>query len=288
MAIVALDGTIEFINRKAVDTFGYRPEDIPQTAGGSWPIRTRPTATKSSPCWVALVEKAIAENHEIEPGQYRIACKDGSVKIMEIFGVPVSGKVFVMFDDVTSARGGGGAGPARARLPPAHHRVDSGRVLPDQPGRQVPSVNRNFETVTGHDAQAMAGAHPLDFFDGTDKDLIARRIGAVFESGSATAEAPFRTADGTMRPYFFTGGTDHPRGRQPGPGRGRLRYLRCRSGPRRPWPASRPSCRPPWWTRASAWSMPISTCRRSTSASTSCSTCRNRWPLMAPPSPISP
>jgi PAS domain S-box-containing protein len=27
----------------------------------------------------------------------------------------------------------------------------------------------------------------------------------VFESGSATAEAPFRTADGTMRPYFFTG-----------------------------------------------------------------------------------
>jgi PAS domain S-box-containing protein len=206
MAIVALDGTIEFINRKAVDTFGYRPEDIPDMDRW-WQLAYPDPAYRHEVVtrWVALVEKAIAENHEIEPGQYRIACKDGSVKIMEIFGVPVSGKVFVMFDDVTE-REAAAARVLRER-DFRQHIIESipGVFYLISPDGRFLLWNRNFETVTGHDAQAMAGAQPLDFFDGTDKDLIARRIGAVFESGSATAEAPFRTADGTMRPYFFTG-----------------------------------------------------------------------------------
>jgi hypothetical protein len=53
---------------------------------------------------MGLVEKAIAENREIEAREYRVACKDGSVKVMSIFGVPVAEKVFVMFDDITARK----------------------------------------------------------------------------------------------------------------------------------------------------------------------------------------
>ncbi len=65
--------------------------------------------------------------------------------------------------------------------------------------------NRNFEQVAGYTAEAMARAHPLDFFDGPDMERIAEGIGAVFSGGSATVEAPFRSRDGTKRPYIFTG-----------------------------------------------------------------------------------
>ena len=105
MAIVNMEGRIEFINRKAIDTFGYRPEDIPDM--GAWWVKAYPDEAYRSEVvaqWMGLVEKAIAFNQEIEAREYRVTCKDGSVKTMSIFGVPVAEKVFVMFDDITARK----------------------------------------------------------------------------------------------------------------------------------------------------------------------------------------
>lgn len=65
--------------------------------------------------------------------------------------------------------------------------------------------NRNFERVVGYTAEEVSKAHPLDFFAGADKELIAERIGKVFVSGMAEAEAKFLHKNGTGRPYHFTG-----------------------------------------------------------------------------------
>ena len=46
----------------------------------------------------------MAGNGEIERREYRVTCKDGTVKTMVIFGVLVSGKVFVMFEDITALK----------------------------------------------------------------------------------------------------------------------------------------------------------------------------------------
>ena len=74
----------------------------------------------------------------------------------------------------------------------------------DQEGHFV-LWNRNFQKVAGYTDQEMARAHPLDFFAGTDRDLILGRIGRVFTEGTATAEALFLSKDGRATPYFFTG-----------------------------------------------------------------------------------
>jgi PAS domain S-box-containing protein len=102
MAIVAMDGTIEYINRWAIETFGYEPEEIP-TMDRWWPraypdegYRRQVMAT-----WTGLLEKAISENREIEGREYLVTCKDGAVKTTLIFGIPVAGKVFVIFQDMT-------------------------------------------------------------------------------------------------------------------------------------------------------------------------------------------
>ncbi len=105
MSIVTLDGRIEFFNRKAIDTLGYQPEDIPDL--DAWWPRAYPDEryrTLVMSQWRELVEVAVAENHEIAPQDFQVTCKDGTVKTMSIFGVPVADKVFVMFDDITDRK----------------------------------------------------------------------------------------------------------------------------------------------------------------------------------------
>ncbi|HEY3320300.1 MAG TPA: PAS domain S-box protein [Planctomycetota bacterium] len=105
MALVAMDGKIEYINKKAIETFGYAPADIPNM--DRWWAQAYPDEAYRNEVistWMGLVHAAIAGNHEIPGREYRVTCKDGTVKQTFIFGVPIQGKVFVMFDDVTERR----------------------------------------------------------------------------------------------------------------------------------------------------------------------------------------
>jgi PAS domain S-box-containing protein len=74
----------------------------------------------------------------------------------------------------------------------------------DETGRMI-RWNRNFETVTGFNGEEVGRMHPLDFFDEEGRKEVGNRIHAVFENGSATAEADFVSKDGRRTPYFFTG-----------------------------------------------------------------------------------
>ncbi|MFH2140300.1 MAG: PAS domain S-box protein [Pseudomonadota bacterium] len=66
-------------------------------------------------------------------------------------------------------------------------------------------VNQNFEKVLGFAEGALVGMDPLDLFEGDDKALIAKSIGAVFEQGDVTVDASLCTVDGKRIPYQFTG-----------------------------------------------------------------------------------
>ena len=54
--------------------------------------------------WTELVLKARSRNGEIESGEYRVNCKDRSVKVLRIFGVWIENKVLAVFEDVTERR----------------------------------------------------------------------------------------------------------------------------------------------------------------------------------------
>ena len=90
MAIVGMDGAIEYINRRAVRTFGYLHEDIPTME--RWWAQAYPDEAYRSEVfakWMGLVERAISSGEEIAREEYRVTCKDGTVKTMVIFGVVV-------------------------------------------------------------------------------------------------------------------------------------------------------------------------------------------------------
>lgn len=105
MALVRMDGVIEYINQKAIQTFGYTPEDIPDM--NRWWVQAYPDAIYRSEViaqWTRLVEEALAQKREIKQHEYRVTCKNGDVKIVSIFGVWVAQKVLVIFDDITERR----------------------------------------------------------------------------------------------------------------------------------------------------------------------------------------
>jgi two-component system, cell cycle sensor histidine kinase and response regulator CckA len=105
MAIISLDGKVEFINRKATAVFGYTLQDVP-TLDKWWSqaYPNVPSHEELAADWANRVRQALAEGREIEGGEYPVTCKDGTVKAVITSGVPVSGKIFVIFDDITELR----------------------------------------------------------------------------------------------------------------------------------------------------------------------------------------
>ncbi|MET0340258.1 MAG: PAS domain S-box protein [Polyangiales bacterium] len=76
--------------------------------------------------------------------------------------------------------------------------------LYDTSGRFL-RFNKDFEVASGYASEEIMRMHPLDFFRESDRPLLSARIAEVFEKGQATVEAPFRSKDGTLTPYLFTG-----------------------------------------------------------------------------------
>ena len=102
MAIVSRAGLVEYINHRAVETFGYELDDI-QDMGRWWEL-AYPDETKRAKAlgqWMGLIEKAIAQNREIEKREYRITCKTGIVKTVIISGILIADKILIMFEDIT-------------------------------------------------------------------------------------------------------------------------------------------------------------------------------------------
>ena len=105
MAVVGMDGGIEFINRKAVTVFGYLHKDIPTM--DRWWVQAYPDEVYRKEVvadWTSRIRKALTEGSEIAGNEYRVTCKNGSIKTMFISGVPVADKIFVMFDDITERK----------------------------------------------------------------------------------------------------------------------------------------------------------------------------------------
>ncbi|MBF0122940.1 MAG: PAS domain S-box protein, partial [Candidatus Omnitrophica bacterium] len=105
MAIVSMDQVIEHINQKAVEVFGYLPEDIPTM--DRWWAQAYPDEEYRKEVvagWMKRVQKALAEGGEIKGGEYQVTCKDHTVKTIFISGVPVVRKIFVLFEDITSRK----------------------------------------------------------------------------------------------------------------------------------------------------------------------------------------
>jgi PAS domain S-box-containing protein len=103
--IINLWGDIEYLNDRFLTTFGYDLDDIPNLE--AWWRRAYPDENqrlKSIANWRRAIEKAAWENTDIEPSESRVTCKDGTVRIVEIFGTRIGNQNLVIMQDITERK----------------------------------------------------------------------------------------------------------------------------------------------------------------------------------------
>ncbi|MDD2902065.1 MAG: PAS domain S-box protein, partial [Syntrophales bacterium] len=98
-------GKIEYLNPKFVETFGYTLEDIPQLADWFRLAYPDPAYRESIiSLWQESVAKITFQEGIPEEVEVEIACKDGSKKIMQVFGSLIGDNVLTFFNDLTERK----------------------------------------------------------------------------------------------------------------------------------------------------------------------------------------
>jgi PAS domain S-box-containing protein len=151
MAIVGMDGAIEFINNKAIKVFGYQAKDIPNL--DAWWLKAYPDEDYRREVvteWMSLVQRAITEKTEIVGNEFQVTCKDGTIKTVYISGVPVSNKIFVLFDDITERKRVEEAlRESEERFSKAYRTSPISFLIANMEDGRIIEVNDAFTTISG-------------------------------------------------------------------------------------------------------------------------------------------
>jgi PAS domain S-box-containing protein len=105
LCLVDGKGTLTYFNDRFVQVFGYTHDDIPTLR--EWWQQAHPDPEYRQwvvETWEAAVKKAAEEKTDIEPTEYRVTCKDGRVRIVEISGITIEDGFLATFIDVTARR----------------------------------------------------------------------------------------------------------------------------------------------------------------------------------------
>lgn len=102
MCFVSSDGTIRYLNRHFLATFGYSRDDIP-TLNEWWQLAYPNPEYRDwvLTTWGDAVQRAAEREGIIEPIEYRVTRKDGTERIVEISGIPIQTDFLATFYDVT-------------------------------------------------------------------------------------------------------------------------------------------------------------------------------------------
>jgi PAS domain S-box-containing protein len=105
MAVISIDGTVEYLNPAAVELFGYDQNDLPDIE--AWWLKAYPDAeyrAEAQRHWNEQVQRALTTGCPIERQEYQVTCKNGSVRTAAIVGVMLPDGILALFDDVTARK----------------------------------------------------------------------------------------------------------------------------------------------------------------------------------------
>jgi PAS domain S-box-containing protein len=105
IAIIGDKGEVDFLNERFNATFGYTLDDLPNLK--AWWPRAYPDEQYRKEViasWQNAVKEAEATTGDIKPSEYRVTCKNGTIRIAEIFGSKIGNKILVLLPDITERK----------------------------------------------------------------------------------------------------------------------------------------------------------------------------------------
>ena len=201
MGQVGKDGIVLAQNERFVQVFGYVHEDMP-TVDDWWRIAYPDPDYRAQALaqWNAAVERAVEGGSDIEAGEYRVTCKDGSERIVRISGIVMDGGALSTFFDVTDLR----RAEAQLRLwAESFEHAQLGLVIVDARSNTVISANPAFADVRGFDREEMVGMPVRQLFP-DDRVGDAQDMVQVLDLTShAVFESEHMTKDGQRFPVLL-------------------------------------------------------------------------------------
>jgi PAS domain S-box-containing protein len=105
LCFVNKDGVLVYSNDRFVQTFGYTHEDVPTLK--EWWLLAYPEENYRHwvlATWEEAVERAAKEDTDIQPIEYNVTCKNGTVRVVEISGITIEDNFLATFSDLTERK----------------------------------------------------------------------------------------------------------------------------------------------------------------------------------------
>jgi len=194
-------GNILKINRKFRELFGYRHEEIPTIS--DWTLRAYPDPdyrARMERLWGNDMKRANEEGIESPPREYRITCKDGSEKMIEITLKPGVKTHLVTFADLTGRR------KAEQALADSERRFE--KIMEHSPDAIFIADRQGYYRYVNKKASALFGYTLEELKTMNIKDLDAESTGKelpgsfhyLIRHGSMFIERNLRRKDGRVIP----------------------------------------------------------------------------------------
>ncbi|MBL6986876.1 MAG: EAL domain-containing protein [Methylobacter sp.] len=105
IGITNKQGEIVLQNDRFIQTFGYTLEDVPNLDAW-WPLAYPDENYRKQvkEVWTGALEKALFDGKDIEPMEFRLTCKNGTVRDIVLYNAIVGERVLVFFDDITERK----------------------------------------------------------------------------------------------------------------------------------------------------------------------------------------
>jgi diguanylate cyclase (GGDEF)-like protein/PAS domain S-box-containing protein len=98
-------GEIDLLNDRFIETFGYTLEETPNLEAW-WPLAYPDPDYREyvKKVWLKAIEKTIVDEKDNTLMEFRVACKDGTVKDISFYNAIVGKRILVFFDNVTERK----------------------------------------------------------------------------------------------------------------------------------------------------------------------------------------
>ncbi len=102
LCFVNKNGEISYFNDRFLQVFGYTHDDVP-TLNEWWQLAYPDEQYRRwvVETWDSAVQRASETDTDIEPIEYNVTCKDGTVRVVVISGITIEDNFLATFIDIT-------------------------------------------------------------------------------------------------------------------------------------------------------------------------------------------